>query len=243
MLASDKRQALHKSILLRVLIKIFDNNFLAQNLIFKGGTCASMLGYLDRFSVDLDFNLKEEKIKSQVRQELEGIFNQLDLDIKDQSQNTVQYFLKYEAPAQSRNTLKIDAVDMPFDNDEHEKKLLPDINRFAICQTKETMFAHKLVALYDRYQQNGSIAGRDLYDIHHYLQLGFKINTAVIKERTGTEVDDYLRTLLKFINDQITQRIIDQDLNFLLDYKKFKAIRQTLKTETIALLRDRLAHI
>jgi len=93
--------------------------------------------------------------------------------------------------------------------------------------------------LYDRYQSNGSIAGRDLYDIHHYLQLGFKINTTVIEERTGREVNDYLMILLYFIENQINQKIIDQDLNFLLDYKKFKAIRQTLKTETIALLRDR----
>ncbi|MEA2056694.1 MAG: nucleotidyl transferase AbiEii/AbiGii toxin family protein [Patescibacteria group bacterium] len=240
MLASDQRQALHKSVLLRVLIKILDNNFLAQNLIFKGDTCASMLGYLDRFSVDLDFTLKGKEIRSQVRQELEEIFKQLNLEIKDQSQKTIQYFLKYEASPQSRNTLKIDAVDIPFDNDQHEKKLLPDINRFAICQTKETMFAHKLVALYDRYQRNGSIAGRDLYDIHYYLQLGFKINTAVIEERTGKQANDYLQTLLSFIKNQINQTIIDQDLNFLLDYKKFKAIRQTLKPETIVLLRDRL---
>lgn len=240
MLASDQRQALHKSVLLRVLIRTLDNNFLAQNLIFKGGTCASMLGYLDRFSVDLDFNLKDKEVESQVRQELEEIFKQLNLEIKDQSQKTIQYFLKYEAPPQSRNTLKIDAGDVPFENDQHEKELLSDINRFAICQTKETMFAHKLVALYDRYQRNGSIAGRDLYDIHHYLQLGFKINTAVIKERTEKKADDYLRILLEFIKNQINQTIIDQDLNFLLDCKKFKAIRQTLKTETIALLRDRL---
>jgi len=240
MLASDQRQALHKSILLRVLIKILDNNFLAQNLIFKGGTCASMLGYLDRFSVNLDFNLKDETVRSQTRQELEDIFNQLDLEIKDQSRETIQYFLRYEAPPNSRNTLKIDAVDVPFKNDQHEKKLLPDINRFAICQTKETMFAHKLVALYNRYQRNGSIAGRDLYDIHHYLQLGFEINTVVIEERTGEKINDYLQIVLNFIENQINQTIIDQDLNFLLDYKKFKAIRQTLKTETIALIKDRL---
>lgn len=42
----------------RLLIEIVDQPVLAHNLVFKGGTCAGMLGYLDRFSVDLDFDLR-----------------------------------------------------------------------------------------------------------------------------------------------------------------------------------------
>jgi len=240
MLASNKRQALHKSVIFRVLINVFDNSFLAQNLIFKGGTCASMLGYLDRFSVDLDFDIKEKKLQSKIQQELESIFSQLNLEIKDQSQNTIQYYLKYEAPAGSRNTLKIDAVDAPCESGKHEKLLLLDINRYAICQSKETMFANKLVALMDRYKTNEAIAGRDVYDIHHYLQQGFEFNAGVIEEQTNQLVEQYLLTVIEFIQEKITQTIIDQDLNFLLSYKKFKEIRHSLKTETIALLKDRL---
>lgn len=153
MLASDQRQALHKSILLRVLINILDDNSLSQSLVFKGGTCASMLSYLDRFSVDLDFDLIKQDLQASVRASLEMIFDRLNLKIKDQSHNTVQYYLKYEAPARSRNTLKIDIVDTPLASDQHEKVLLPDINRLALCQTKETMFAHKLVALQNRFQK------------------------------------------------------------------------------------------
>lgn len=243
MLASNKRQALHKSVIFRVLINVFDNNFLAQNLVFKGGTCASMLGYLDRFSVDLDFDIKDKKLQSRIRQELKSIFSQLNLEIKDQSQNTIQYYLKYEAPAGFRNTLKIDAVDAPLNSDKQEKLLLLDINRYAICQSKETMFAHKLVALMDRYKTNESIAGRDVYDIHHYLQQGFEFNAGVIEERTDQTVEQYLQAVIMFIQEKITQTIIDQDLNFLLSYKKFKAIRHSLKTETIALLKDRLVEL
>ncbi len=47
----------HKSQLLRLLIEIVDTPLLAQSLAFKGGTCAAMSGYLDRFSVDLDFDV------------------------------------------------------------------------------------------------------------------------------------------------------------------------------------------
>ena len=199
-----------------------------------------MLGYLDRFSIDLDFDIKDKKNQDDIKNALENIFERINLSIKDQSKNTVQYYLKYEAPPNLRNTLKIDAVDIPHQNNKYEKLLLPEINRYSICQTKETLFANKLVALVDRYEQNGSIAGRDIYDIHHFLQKGFDFNEKLIEERRQTDVDSYLRYLIEFVEDKLTQTIINQDLNFLLDYKKFKAIHKTLKAETIALLKARL---
>ena len=240
MLRTNQEQAIHRSIMLRVLIHILDDSFLAQNLFFKGGTCASMLGYLDRFSIDLDFDIKDKKNQDDIKNALENIFERINLSIKDQSKNTVQYYLKYEAPPNLRNTLKIDAVDIPHQNNKYEKLLLPEINRYSICQTKETLFANKLVVLVDRYEQNGSIAGRDIYDIHHFLQKGFDFNEKLIEERRQTDANSYLRYLIEFVEDKLTQTIINQDLNFLLDYKKFKAIRKTLKAETIALLKARL---
>ena len=135
---------------------------------------------------------------------------------------------------------KIDAVDTPYENNKCEKKLLPEINRYAICQTKETLLTNKLVAITDRYERNGSIAGRDLYDIHHFLQKGFDINNKLIEERKKMSATEYLKYLLNFIEDKVTQTTINQDLSFLLDYGKFNAIRKSLKEETLSLLRERL---
>lgn len=241
MLKTNQTQALHKSIMFRVLINILDNAFLSRNLYFKGGTCASMLGYLDRFSVDLDFDVKDGDVVGDVRKSLEKIFTDLGLEIKDSSKNTVQYYLKYEAPENSRNTLKIDAVDVPCKSNEYEKVLLPEINRFAICQSKSTLFANKLVAIVDRYERNGSIAGRDIYDIHHFFQQGFEINNDIVKERRGVDTVTYLNELINFIEKSITETIINQDLNFLLEQDKFNSIRKTLKDETLALLRGRVS--
>jgi len=56
MLLPDKKDALHKAWLLRTLEAVADDVFLSQTLYFKGGTCASLLGWLPRFSVDLDFD-------------------------------------------------------------------------------------------------------------------------------------------------------------------------------------------
>lgn len=240
MLKTNQTQALHKSIMLRVLINILDDPFLSQNLYFKGGTCASMLGYLDRFSVDLDFDIKDKALTDEVQDKLEEIFKNIGLEIKDKSKNTVQYYLRYEAPENSRNTLKVDAVDVPFKNNEYEKFLLSEINRFAICQTKPTLFTNKLIAIMDRHERNGSIAGRDIYDIHHFLQQGFDINDDLIKERRGVDTEEYLKDLEDFIEKNITETIINQDLNFLLEPEKFRSIRKTLKDETLALIRGRL---
>lgn len=240
MLQANREQALHKSIMLRVLINILNDPFLSKNLYFKGGTCAGMLGYLDRFSVDLDFDISDKINQNNINERLGVLFNDIGLTIKDYSKNVAQYYLKYEAPTGSRNTLKIDAVDVPYKNNKYEKVILSEINHYAICQTKETLFTNKLVALVDRYEKNNSIAGRDLYDIHHFLQKGFDFNEKLIMERRGTDVINYLNYLIDFIRDTVTQTVIDGDLNFLLDYKKFNSIRKTLKEETVALLKFRL---
>ena len=237
MLKTTREQALHKSVLIRVLSHILDDTFLSQNLFFKGGTCASMLGYLDRFSVDLDFDISSKSKIAEASDKLENIFKDLDLSVKDQSQNTIQYYLKYEAPENSRSTLKIDAVDAPFEHNTYEKIPLPEINRFAICQTIDTIFANKLVALVDRFEKNNTIAGRDVYDIHHFLQQGFAVNKELIKERRGVELEEYVTHLIAFIDENITQATLDQDLNTLLSPKKFQAIRKTLKIETLFLLK------
>jgi predicted nucleotidyltransferase component of viral defense system len=240
MLNTTSDQALHKSVLIRVLIHILDDVFLSKNLFFKGGTCASMIGYLDRFSVDLDFDVSSKAKIDEVRSRLEKIFKKLNLEIKDYSPNTIQYYLKYEAPENSRNTLKIDAVDVPFKNNVYEKVLLPEINRFAICQTIDTIFANKLVALVDRHERNNSIAGRDVYDIHHFLQKGFVVNNELINERRGVDTIEHVRYLINFIDQNISQTTLDQDLNALLSPNKFQALRKTLKIETMSLLKSLL---
>ena len=60
--------AKHKNQLFRLLREILKNNFLASKLQFKGGTYAALRGVLDRFSVDLDFDLVEKAEKQKIRE-------------------------------------------------------------------------------------------------------------------------------------------------------------------------------
>ena len=57
MLIPRREDAIHKAWLLRLLTAICEQPTLSQNLGFKGGTCAAMRGFLNRFSIDLDFDL------------------------------------------------------------------------------------------------------------------------------------------------------------------------------------------
>ncbi|MBI1870318.1 MAG: nucleotidyl transferase AbiEii/AbiGii toxin family protein [Chlamydiae bacterium] len=61
MLLPHPRDAVHKAWLCRILTALADDIELLKFLRFKGGTCAAMLDYLDRFSVDLDFDLEGTK--------------------------------------------------------------------------------------------------------------------------------------------------------------------------------------
>lgn len=239
----NRKRAFHKAQLYRLLIKLLDNPKIAPNIFFKGGTCSTMLGFLDRFSVDLDFDLKKGANKEAMKKELHSIFRDLNLNIKDESKKPLQFFLIYAAPKGQRNTIKLDILDNPFQTIDYKPQFLKDIDRMAICQTLESIFANKLVALTDRYKNRRTLAGRDVYDIHYFLANGFDYKKEIIKERTGKAASSYLKELRIFIKDKITQDIINQDLNFLLPYKQFNSIRDTLKAETLALLGDEIKNL
>ncbi len=203
-----------------------------------------MLGILDRFSVDLDFDLVgDKKDLLEARKKMENIFSELGLVIKDQSRRVPQYFLKYPAKVGERNTLKIDVAFPPTKANQYEAKRFSEIDRIITCQTSDTMFANKLVALIDRYRQKSAVAGRDVYDIHHFFESGLKYNEAVIIERTNKSAKEFFEELIDFVEKKVTDELIAQDLNVLLPYASFRVIRKILKQETLMFLRDELERL
>ena len=231
--ATNKEQARHEAYMYRLLVEILDDKYLAANVFFKGGTCARMLEYLDRFSVDLDFDIKEGADKKRFRNTLYPIFKNLGFEIKDESKRALQFFLKYPSLSGERNTIKLELLDKIYRANKYEAKYFSPIDRMAMCQTIDTMFGHKLVALMDRYEQSGSIAGRDVYDIHHFFLQGYDYSAGVITERRGVSVLNYFQKLRQFINDKFTRRILEEDLNILLEYERFRQLSKYLKQETL----------
>ena len=244
MITLNSQDAIHKAWLYRVLIAIVDDANL-HDLYFKGGTCAAMAGFLDRFSVDLDFDyVGDQKDLVKVRHELEKIFENLGLEIKDASVKVPQFFLKYPAKDVSgRNTLKID-INFPSPKANiYEPIRLVDIGRVVVCQNISTMFANKLVAVLDRFAHNNSIAGRDIYDIHHFFLNGYSYNKDVITERTGLSLIDFFKKLSDFISEHVTETILNQDLNPLIPFERFNKFRKELKREVLMFLDEEIKRL
>lgn len=245
MLIPRKEDAIHKAWLLRLLTAICEHPMLSQNLGFKGGTCAAMRGFLERFSIDLDFDLLADAKKiPTIRGALENIFIDLDLIIKDKSVKVPQYFMKYpSSDPQKRNTIKIDISFPPPKANRYEMVRLPEVDRVVKCQTVETMVANKLVALIGRYEHTGKIAGRDIFDVHHFLLQGYPYSKEIILELRKVSIHHFFSQLIRFVDEHVNSTIIDQDLNHLLPYEEFKAIRKILKSETLVLLKDELKRV
>ena len=227
---------IHKSQLNRLLIEIIDQPILAHNLAFKGGSCASMLGFLDRFSVDLDFDVAPTADLNHLRVEFRGIFEKLDLTILMEFDNILFYQIRYRADPGKRNSIKVSANSIAITANQYRVQYFPEIDRMMNSQTIETMFANKLVAITDRYNIHRTIAGRDIYDIHYFMVHGYAYHGPVIQERTGLSPQEYFGQLIDFIKEHVTQTIINEDLNTLLPNKKFQQIRKILIPETLSLL-------
>lgn len=229
---------LHRSYLHRLLMEIVDQPSLAQNLAFKGGTCAAMLGYLDRFSVDLDFDVVNPGKEVEARAAFHEIFLRLGLSVTLEFDQALFFQLRYPSSPGKRSTLKISASTQVPRSNQYKVQYFAEIDRLVNSQTIETMFANKLAALTDRYTRHKTIAGRDLYDIHHFFTQGYAYHEVVIQERTGLEPRQYFAELIVFIQKHMTQRIVNEDLNALLPPAKFQQIRKILIPETLWLLEN-----
>ena len=122
MLIPVKSAVTDKIQLFRLLKETLSSNYLANELVLKGGTYSSLLNFLDRFSVELDFDLPNKNSAEKVKQEWHKIFNDPDLIVKDESKNYLHFFLKYPpSTAYARNTLKLEINDQHSKFNEYEK--------------------------------------------------------------------------------------------------------------------------
>lgn len=240
MITPKPSDAKHKVQLLRLLIALIDDAYISRWVHFKGGTCAAMLGYLDRFSVDLDFDIEKGANLKKMQNKISKCCTSVGLTIKSKSINTLFYILKYDAPQGEKNTLKLSFMSEETEGNTYEKKYIGEIDRFVSCQTIETMFANKLVALTHRYKKNKSIAVRDIYDIHHFFEMGYRYDPHIITLRTGKNTAKYLKDVIVFITKMVTDLAISEDLSFLLEHTHFMHIRKTIKQETIGLIKDEI---
>lgn len=217
----------HKNLLMQILKDIYSDPTLGPLLGFKGGTAAYFFYHLGRFSVDLDFDLLDEKCAEEVFQKIKKIIGNYGVIIESiVKRYTLFFLLSYQDNLQN---IKIEISKRQFGSQYDLKNYL---GIPVLAMQKADLFAHKLVALIEREAK----ANRDIYDVWFFLKNQWPINKTIVEKRTQ---DTFKKAILQCIAllKKKSDRGILSGIGELLDQKQKNWVRQHLKQDTIFLLK------
>lgn len=219
-------QKLHKIMLSKVLLSIYKNRFLSQNLGFKWGTAAMFFYGLPRLSVDLDFDiLKDYSIKY-----TENIINELEKELKlfweitdfANKTNTILYELRYK---DDERRLKIEISKRWKSWDFKQKNFLGE-NIWVMLDSD--LFSNKMIALLNRKW----ITNRDIFDIWYFLSNWVQLNKTIIEEFTWDSFNEYLERVEDFIKTYDFSKVLYW-LWEMLDNKQKIFVKSKMKYEIL----------
>lgn len=222
--------SVHKTILFQILKDIFSDTTIAPFLGFKGGTAALMFYGLDRFSVDLDFDLLDEKKEDEVFEKVTEIVKKYGV-LKESYKKRFNLFclLSYEEKA---HHIKVEINRRQFGS-KYEMKTYLGVSMMVM--TRQDMFAHKLMAMYERIGKTS----RDIYDVWFFLTNRFLINKEIVEKRSGTSFDQLVNKCIEKLEKMNNSRILDGIGELITPNQKDWA-KAKLREETISLLKLRL---
>ncbi|MDR1197302.1 MAG: nucleotidyl transferase AbiEii/AbiGii toxin family protein [Candidatus Nomurabacteria bacterium] len=208
----------HERTLVQILQKLFLDNEVSTQLVFKGGTCLMFFYDLDRLSTDLDFDVRHG-IKSLNTDKISEAVSAY-LTIEDQREKYHTYFWngKYQ---KGLHGIKVEVSKRDFPQKIVIKNFL-GVNIATLAP--EQMLAHKLAALSDRNKN------RDLYDSNFMLEKNWNIDDEIIKARAGMETKEYLQTIIDKLekNHDSIQKFILNDLGGMLNQARRDWVRKNL---------------
>ena len=220
----------HKNILLQILKDIYSDTSIAPYLGFKGGTAALLFYDLDRNSVDLDFDLlddtKEEEVFNKIQKIAESYGTITESRMKHFNLLNV---ISYKKGAQQ---IKVEVNRRQFGS-KYEIKTLLGISM--LVMVKEDMFAHKLMAMYERIGKTS----RDIFDVYFFYKNSWDINRKIVEERSGASFKDTLTKCIKMLEEMDNKHILD-GLGELLSSPQKDWAREKLRNQTIFLLKIHL---
>ena len=223
----------HRTLLIQILKEIYSDSSLGPILGFKGGTAAYLFYELGRFSVDLDFDLLDEKKEDFILEKIEKILiNFGTIKEKYNKRHTIFFVISYSKEA---HNIKVEINKRSFGSSYEVRNYL---GISMLVMKKEDMFAHKLAALLDRKK----IANRDIFDIWFFLKNNWDVNEGIIEKRTGLKLNEYLKECISLLEKE-SDRYILQGIGELLDEKTKVWAKQKLKKDIIFLLKLKLEEI
>jgi predicted nucleotidyltransferase component of viral defense system len=219
----------HKNVLIKILKDIFTDPAIGPVLGFKGGTAAYLFYGLNRFSVDLDFDLlvksREDHAFGQIKKILENHGS-----IKDyrKKRYSLFYLLSYNDKERDAQNIKIEINRRDFGS-RYELKSYLGIAMKVMVQ--EDMAAHKLVAMYER---DGK-TNRDIFDVQFFLHNNWPIHREIIETRTRLPFLEFLGKCIDIVEKKRDRDILS-GIGELLEEHQKQWVRSKLKTETLFLL-------
>lgn len=217
----------HRDKMLYVLKDIYSDSELASVLGFKGGTAAYLFYNLDRFSVDLDFDLLDKSKEDLVFEKIKKIAAKHGV-IKDSAKKRYNLFFLLSYEENTRN-IKIE-INRRYFEAKYELKSYLGIS--ALVMARDDMFANKLLAMYDRMEK----ASRDIFDVYFFAKNNWPINRRLIESRSGMKFEDLVNDCIIRL-EKFSKRNILAGLGELLAESQKDWVKAKLVDETIFLLK------
>ena len=220
----------HNSILLKILKDIYSEPTISTVLGFKGGTAAALFYGLDRFSIDLDFDLldaaKEDYVFERVKTILEKYGN---LKEANKKRFNLFYMLSYNQKDINVQNVKVEINRREFGS---KYEIFSTLGISMQVMVKEDMAAHKLCAMYERIGKSN----RDIFDVQFFLSHEWPVNKKIVEDRMGVSYKEFLQKCIDQM-EKFKAHDILSGMGELLNEKQKDLVRSKLKTETIFLLK------
>lgn len=221
--------AKHKNILLQILKDIYSDAAIAPHLGFKGGTAAYLFYDLNRDSADLDFDLLDESKEQVVFEKIHKIAAGYGKIVASRIKRfNLLNVISYDTKSQN---IKIEVNRRNFGS-RYELKTLLGISM--LVMVREDMFAHKLMAMYERVGKTS----RDIYDVWFFLKNNWPMNKEMVEQRSGMSFKKLLQKCTQLLEGMNNRSILTGLGEFLTVSQKDWA-RSKLRTDTIFLLKAR----
>ena len=218
--------AIHENYMKRILHWIFGNK-IGDFLWFKWWTLSYFCYNLDRFSTDIDIDIIDLDNEKEVVEVVREILHEL-WDVKNETMGKTLHRRIFRYDEKSMN-IKVELNKRVRRSNTYD---IQNIDWMKIrCMSPDSIFANKLVALYERFKN------RDLYDINFFLKNKFPLNELVIVERTWKHSKDLIKELIELLPVHYNKNNVLADLwEVLTDEQKIRMKNKALN-ETIDLLK------
>lgn len=219
---------LHKNVMVEILKEIYEMSLISPYLGFKGGTAAYLFYDLPRYSVDLDFDLLDEKKEGLVFKEVEKIISKhgeiLEKRIK---YYTIFFLLSY---GKGERNIKVEISRRDSAGKFGVKNYLGIPMK---VMESDDMFSCKLAALAGR----KVAVARDFFDMHYFFSNNWDINNETVEKKTGENILEYTEKAVKIVEEFNNNNILS-GLGELITAKQKDWVKNNLKKDLIFKLRN-----